>query len=115
MVPDVPIAQIGTTITLVLSFLLSMALEMVPGLHAWWEKYAYKQQVWIGSGVLLVLAALGLNALGAINLHLPVPFWWDGFWAVLFPTLAWIAGGQTTYTGLKVAGLVTRTAKGDAA
>ena len=113
MTPTISPEQIVPLITALLAAGLSLALELVPGLKEKWADFKYKSQVWVGGAVALAVLLLGADALGAVNLVLPEPFWWDGFWAWVTPVLTWITSGQIFYAGMRMFGVIQRKDEAD--
>jgi hypothetical protein len=104
-VPVVAVSAIGTVLSTVLGIVVSLVLEFYPPAAKWWNEFEYQRQTFIGMGVLLAVILIGLNAIGAVQMELPEPFWWNGFWAWFIQVVTWatsfIGAGQTTYTATR--------------
>lgn len=70
-----PVALSGTWIAAFLAAALSFGLAYIPGAAAWWGGFAYKREAFLGAGVVVALALVGLHYAGAVDLGLGAFGW----------------------------------------
>lgn len=70
-----PVALSGTWIAAFLAAALSFGLAYIPGAASWWSGFAHKREAFLGAGVVVALALVGLHYAGAIDLGLGAFGW----------------------------------------
>jgi len=86
-------------VSITVGAILSIALEIVPGLSSLWENWAYKRAAWLVGCLVVPLAMMGLCYAGApVGFECSGPFIWDGLWAALSAAFAAYFAGQMTYS-----------------
>lgn len=70
-----PVALSGTWIAAFLAAALSFGLAYIPGAAGWWGGFAHKREAFLGAGVVVALALVGLHYAGAIDLGLGAFGW----------------------------------------
>lgn len=70
-----PVALSGTWIAAFLAASLSFGLAYIPGAAAWWGGFAHKREAFLGAGVVVALALVGLHYAGALDLGLGAFGW----------------------------------------
>lgn len=93
----------GELFASVLSIIISIALETVPGLAEFWEKWSWRRMSWLVGVFVIGFAIAGLAYAGApIGVDIPGPFIWDGIVLVVRCAVAAYFLGQVTYAMQKV-------------
>jgi hypothetical protein len=70
-----PVALSGTWIAAFLAAALSFGLAYIPGAAGWWSGFAPKREAFLGAGVGVALALVGLHYAGAVDLGLGAWGW----------------------------------------
>jgi hypothetical protein len=70
-----PVALSGTWIAAFLAAALSFGLAYIPGAASWWGGFGYKREAFLGAGVVVALALVGLHYAGAVDLGLGAWGW----------------------------------------
>ena len=70
-----PVALSGTWIAAFLAAALSFGLAYIPGAASWWGGFGYKREAFLGAGVVVALALVGLHYAGALDLGLGAFGW----------------------------------------
>lgn len=87
--------------------LLMMAIEYVPPFAAWWDPFEHKRSVVAATGLVAVIALVGLHYAGAFDLHIG-PFTWDVVGDAFNAWLAFLGGSWLIWSLLNKAGALPR-------
>jgi hypothetical protein len=92
----------GEIVAAVLGAVLSIVLQVVPGLDVLWNDWKYKRATWLGGCLLIPLIIVGLVYAGApLGIQLPGPFIWDGLITAIRAGLAAYFMSQVTYATVR--------------
>jgi hypothetical protein len=97
--PPASVEFSGGGIAAILAFMLSLALEIVPGFTYRWDSLSEQERrmAWVIGGLVVGVALLVLDYAGALALGVPRPLWPAGVMALLQVWVAFAGAGAVTY------------------
>jgi hypothetical protein len=99
---DVPVIELsGTALGALVALVISLAVEIVPGLKARWESFQYKRETLMALGFVLAWGMIGLHYLGAVVVSGVGAWGWPVVWKALEAWFAFSGVGQIAYTAQK--------------
>lgn len=96
------ISIVASVAATVLGVIVSIALEVVPGIKDKWDTWEYKRAVWLGGSFAVTFGLVGMAYGGAPVFDVELgPFVWDGLLVAIQASTAVYFGGQVAYAAQK--------------